>query len=251
MVVLFLIDGLRPEAITPTNMPIVHALFCQGGGTMSAKTVVPSSTLPCHMSLFHSVPPERHGIVTNHYTPPVRPIPGLFEVLAQARKRTAMFYNWEELRDLARPGSVTFSVYRNMKDPGGEDEAVAFEASSELFDSSYDFAFVYFGDTDEAGHGFGWLSEEYLTTAAKADSCVGMVLESLGDDDIILLTADHGGHDRTHGTDSPEDTTIPLIFSGVSLHAPIQQASILDIAPTVLALLEVDKPQDWQGNSLV
>jgi predicted AlkP superfamily pyrophosphatase or phosphodiesterase len=258
MVVLFLIDGLRPEAITAENMPVLYALKEnkeKGGGTMVAKTVVPSSTLPCHMSLFHSVPPERHGIVTNHYTPPVRPIPGLFEVLSAARKRTAMFYNWEQLRDVARPGSLTFSAYRNMKDPGGEDEAIAYEATAELFDSGYDFAFVYFGDTDETGHSFGWLSDEYLQAAAKADTCVGMVLESLAETDIIIITADHGGHDRTHGTDSPEDTTIPFIFSGVALTHLQDDASvdvsILDIAPTVLALLEIEKPQDWQGKSLL
>jgi predicted AlkP superfamily pyrophosphatase or phosphodiesterase len=246
---------LRPEAITAENMPVLHALKESGGGTMAAKTVVPSSTLPCHMSLFHSVPPERHGIVTNHYTPPVRPIPGLFEVLSAARKRTAMFYNWEQLRDVARPGSLTFSAYRNMNDPGGEDEAIAYEATAELFDSGYDFAFVYLGDTDETGHSFGWLSDEYLQTAAKADTCIGMVLETLADTDIVFVTADHGGHDRTHGTDSPEDITIPFIFSGVTLKKLQTDAavdvSILDIAPTVLALLEIEKPQDWQGKSLV
>ena len=30
----------------------------------------------------------------------------------------------------------------------------------------------------------------------------------------LWFTADHGGHDRTHGTDSPEDMTIPFIIKG-------------------------------------
>ena len=31
---------------------------------------------------------------------------------------------------------------------------------------------------------------------------------------LLWFTADHGGHDRTHGTDSPEDMTIPFIIKG-------------------------------------
>ena len=30
----------------------------------------------------------------------------------------------------------------------------------------------------------------------------------------ILLTADHGGHGRGHGSDCPEDMTIPLVMNG-------------------------------------
>ena len=47
----------------------------------TAQTVMPSVTLPCHMSLFHSVAPDRHGILTNTYTPQVRPINGICEQL--------------------------------------------------------------------------------------------------------------------------------------------------------------------------
>jgi predicted AlkP superfamily pyrophosphatase or phosphodiesterase len=252
MVVLFLIDGLRPEAITPETMPHVWSLKEKGRWTLTARTVMPSSTLPCHMSLFHSVPPERHGIVTNTYTPPVRPVPGLFEVLQQARRRSAMFYNWEQLRDLARPGSLTVSVYRNMNEPGGDDSTVAFEATNELFDSDYDFAFVYLGDTDEEGHRFGWLSDEYLATATMADECIRQVMEALPAHARVFVTADHGGHDRTHGTDSPEDMTIPLIAVGEGVTSGTFDCpvSLMDIAPTILACLNLPAPEVWSGKVL-
>ncbi len=51
----------------------------------------PSVTLPCHMSIFHSMPPSRHGVTT--YTPPVRPVPRLVEVIHGAGQRTAFFHN--------------------------------------------------------------------------------------------------------------------------------------------------------------
>ena len=30
----------------------------------------------------------------------------------------------------------------------------------------------------------------------------------------VILTADHGGHDRIHGTELPEDMTIPVLMQG-------------------------------------
>lgn len=75
-------------------------------GNVYAKTVVLSVTLPCHMSLFHSVVPQRHGILTNIYVPQVRPVKGLFEILTGQGKKCAMFYSWEELRDISGPGAM-------------------------------------------------------------------------------------------------------------------------------------------------
>ena len=44
--------------------------------SLTAQTVMPSVTLPCHMSLFHSVEPLRHGTTDNVYMPQVRPVKG-------------------------------------------------------------------------------------------------------------------------------------------------------------------------------
>lgn len=73
---------------------------------MQAKTVFPSVTLPCHMSLFHSVVPQRHGILTNTFVPMARPVDGLIEKLHNAGKRCAFYYTWEQLRDLAKPACL-------------------------------------------------------------------------------------------------------------------------------------------------
>ena len=108
-VLLILVDGMRPDALT--NVSVAQSIIKQSAYTMEAKTVSPSVTLPCHMSLFHSVDPSRHGTTTNVYAPQVRPINGLCEVLAMNNKKSAFFYNWEELRDLSSPDSLTFSYF--------------------------------------------------------------------------------------------------------------------------------------------
>ena len=108
-VILMCIDGMRPDGFLSCGNPFIHKMMELGSYCLESRSVFPSSTLPCHMSMFHSVTPERHGTTTNTYMPQVRPVKGLCEVLKDARKTCAMFYNWEQLRDVSRPGSLAYS----------------------------------------------------------------------------------------------------------------------------------------------
>ena len=105
-VLLILVDGMRPDGLLGCGNAFADTLLEHAQYALDAQTVMPSVTLPCHMSLFHSVTPERHGILTNTYVPQVRPVRGLCEVLRAAGKTCAFFYNWEELKDLSRPDSL-------------------------------------------------------------------------------------------------------------------------------------------------
>ena len=95
-----MLDGLRPDALHQCDCPTLQGLIRRGSSTLQASSVMPSVTLPCHMSIFHSVPPSRHGITDNSWRPMARPVIGLMEAASDADKRNAFFYNWEELRDL-------------------------------------------------------------------------------------------------------------------------------------------------------
>ena len=175
-VILILVDGMRPDALK--EISTAQRIMKQSAATMNATTVMPSVTLPCHMSLFHSVDPARHGTTTNIYMPQVRPIKGLCEVLAENNKKCAFFYSWENI-------SKIFNI--------------------------------------------------------------------ISDDDTLIITSDHGGHDRMHGTDLPEDMTIPMIFIGKDFAAgsEIENANIKDISPTVAALMGVAPDSEWEGKSLI
>ena len=104
---LILVDGMTPASLSACESPVFPELRRASRYTLAARTVMPSVTLPCHMSLFHSVPPERHGTVTNVHVPQVRPVRGIIDVLRAAGKFSASFYDWEELRDLNQPGALT------------------------------------------------------------------------------------------------------------------------------------------------
>ena len=252
-VLLILPDGMRPDALK--NIPLARELMKKSTYSLMAETVAPSVTLPCHISLFHSVTPARHGTTTNAYAPQVRPIDGLCEVLHKAKKSCAFFYNWEPLRDLSRPGSLDYVLYQRVQG-GLYEDSDAFLTNSAIQyiqDSRPDFVFLYMIHPDGAGHDHGWMSEAYHNSIRKVWDKIGRVLETLPEDYSVIITSDHGGHDRNHGTDLPEDMLIPLFLLGKDFKPgkQLETANILDIAPTVTALLGVEPNPDWEGNSLL
>ena len=255
-VLLILVDGMTPASLAACESPDFPELRRASRFTLDARTVMPSVTLPCHMSLFHSVSAERHGILTNTYVPQVRPVNGLCEVLAAAGKRCAFFYNWEQLRDLSRPASLARADFVAGRFYGYE------EANRELTDrvvamlksgDTPDFIFLYLGWVDEEGHKYGWMSPEYLVAVRKSLDCIRRAAAAIPDEYLLIVTADHGGHARSHGTDLPEDMTIPLFLRHASL-APGELpagTSIIDIAPTIVSRLGVPADPDWEGKVLV
>ncbi len=252
-VVLILVDGMRPDAIC--DIPSAQKMTEKSTYTMQAQAVMPSVTLPCHMSLFHSVDPMRHGITTNTYTPQVRPVKGLCEVLSDAGKDCAFFYNWEELRDLSRPGSLIKSYYVSDRKLGFEaaNRLVTDAAITSIKEDDPDFMFVYLGWPDHAGHWHGWMSDEYMHAVRRSWDEIDRLTAELSDEYTIIITADHGGHDRGHGADIPEDMLIPLYLSGKDFeeNKEISTASIMDIAPTITKLFDLSAPAEWEGKSLI
>ncbi len=250
-VVLVLVDGLRPDGYLQCGNPFAQELMSVSSHAMDARTVFPSVTLPCHMSLFHSVDPDRHGILSNTYVPQVRPIVGLFDQLDTFGKVCGFFYNWEQLRDLARPGHLHTSMYTHIGRSERTDDTLTDACIKFVNDVQPDFTFLYLGETDEFGHAHGWMGEEYMACASNAISCIERLYRSLPEGYTLIVTADHGGHNRSHGSEMPEDMTIPVLFCGPNFekNAHIDGVSIKDIAVTVAKLLDVPKVSEWEGTA--
>ena len=252
-IMLILADGMRPDALT--NIEKAQKIIANSKSTMKAGTVMPSVTLPCHMSLFHSVDPSRHGTTTNTYMPQVRPVAGLCETLKLFGKKSAFFYGWNELRDLVRPSNLSYSCFFRGAEYGylNADAYLTNEAIRFLNANPIDFTFLYLGHPDFAGHRSGWMGEEYMESVKTSWDNIDKVIASLPDDYSFIITADHGGHARMHGSNMPEDMTIPMIFVGEIAERiqSLENANIKDIAPTVAALLGVNADPEWKGKSLV
>ena len=85
----------------------------------------------------------------------------------------------------------------------------------------------------------------------KAWDCIEKVYENLPEDYTLIVCADHGGHGRGHGTDMPEDMTIPVVFYGKAFEAGkvLDGVSIKDISVTIAKLLDVTPPREWEGRA--
>ncbi|MBE7045294.1 MAG: hypothetical protein E7397_07165 [Ruminococcaceae bacterium] len=253
-VALILLDGLRPDALALCKNPYIQELLKNSLHTLAARTVFPSVTLPCHMSLFHSVDPMRHGVTTNIYTPQVRPVNGIVEQVGPT-KTAAMIYDWEELRDLSRPGNMLINTFFSGKQMTFEKTAgMVGDASIRCIQQMQpDFIFIYMGWPDSAGHGHGWMGEEYIRSVEESFKQVEKIINTLPEEYLAIVTADHGGHDRIHGTDLDEDMLIPVILKGKDIEPGILEhpVSILDIAPTVTKVLGCENAPEWEGTSLL
>lgn len=250
---LILVDGMRPDALANTKN--AQQILARSAVSLDTHTVMPSVTLPCHMSLFHSVAPDRHGTTTNTYAPQVRPIKGLCEVLAEKGKTCAFFYNWEELRDLSRPESLVTSYYYSAKKLGFDksNHVVTDMAIRCLEEDAPDFTFLYLGALDEIGHQHGWMTQPYMDSMESSWLDIQRILEHLPEPCTVIITADHGGHGRSHGTAMTEDMLIPLVITGAGVpeSLDLSGATILDIAPTITHLMGIDPDPEWEGHSLV
>ena len=251
-VILISVDGMRPDAVTKCDY--FQTLKNISAYSLKGSTVFPPVTLPCHVSMFHGVDPSRHGTTTNVYAEQVRPIKSLCEVLTSVGKKCALFYTWHELRDLVKPGSVCKTDYIDGKTFGYEyaNSYVAKQSINYLKNNDIDFSFVYFIFPDEAGHRSGWMSNDYLYAVNHSLNEIKTMVNELGSEYDFIITADHGGHARSHGVNIEEDMLIPLfiISDKYKTGETITNYSIIDIPKTVASMLEVTPDGDWEGKVL-
>lgn len=252
--ILISIDAMRPDGFLKCGSTAVEWLMKNTSYCLDAQTVHPSVTLPCHLSMFHSVPPARHGTVNNIFVPPVRPVNGIFEQVYFNGGRSAMFYGWQHLRDLCNPGTVMASEYIYSRSCDKTDAYLTDRALGFIKGFKPEFVFLYMPETDDkGGHDSGWMTDTYLGYVACAIENVKRVIESVGDEYSVIVTADHGGHDRTHGTDMPEDMTIPMFFFGDDFEKgkELHGLTILDIAPTVAKTMGIPSAPEWEGKAII
>lgn len=250
------VDGLRPDALLQAQTPQIDRLWQNGAYSWTAQTVLPSVTLVSHASMLSGVPPEVHGIDWNNWDPS-RGYIQVVTVFSQARQAgftTAMVVGKRKLEHLAAPGTVD-----RFEFPGNNAEIVG-EASVRVIEELRPgLLFVHFPDPDTTGHALGWMSAAQLDAIARVDAAIGQILQALDEtgqrtSTFMILSADHGGHLLFHGSDDPQDTTIPWIAQGpgVPVGFPISSAvRTFDTAATVLYALGIAVPAGWAGTPVL
>lgn len=122
--------------------------------------------------------------------------------------------------------------------------------------NKYNVIILNYANPDMVGH------TGSLPAAIKAvetiDECVGKVVEAmLAHDGTMLITADHGnceqmidyktGDPHTAHTTNP----VPLILVTENKDLRIKEGKLADLAPTMLDILGIEKPEEMTGESIL
>ena len=138
-------------------------------------------------------------------------------------------------------------------------EMSAYEVTEKVVDAinsqNYDCIILNYANPDMVGH-TGSL-EAAIKAIETVDECVGKVVEAVEKQNgVLIITADHGnaeqmidyktGEPHTAHTTNP----VPLILVGME-NAKLKQGRLADLAPTMLAIMELEKPQEMTGERLI
>jgi predicted AlkP superfamily pyrophosphatase or phosphodiesterase len=259
--ILVSIDGLRPDAIDRFNAPTLQRLIREGSYTLSARTILPSKTLPSHTSMLTGEPPERHGVLWNtafEDVPGTLEIPTVFSLARARGYSTAAFFSKSKFSHLQRPGTLDYS-----QAPGGwfgrwTAAHTLTDVERHLATTRPNLLFVHLSDPDYEGHAAGWMTPRYGRGVLQADTALARLIKAADaaygvSDYTLIVTADHGGRGRDHGTDHPADVTIPWIAWGRGVmpgQLTPDSVQTMDTASTVLYLLGVESPASWTGAAI-
>lgn len=254
LVVLVSLDGFRPDAAGPRTKAL-HRLYLQGASPHFARTIRKSATLPSHASMVSGVDSTEHGLNFNAFKPDRGTIlrPTIFSVAHAAGLPTLMFVGKTKLRHL-----LADRKHADFNMGGMRCDKLLDRALPQLREARRGIVFLHFADPDSAGHRTGWMTDEYFEAVARADDCLDRVIDTIADGGhahrtLLLVTADHGGHNRSHGTRLDVDQRIPWYAWGAGVRRGRfnRHVSTVDTAATVLSALGLKLPKGIHGQPIL
>ena len=257
-VIVISMDGLRPDALARVRPRTLQRLAREGSHSLEAQTIVPSRTLPSHMSMVSGEPPHIHGVVNNDDPDETRwvvDVPTMFALAHDSGFHTAAFFSKTKFRQIYERGAIDYAEEPSNRLALRPAWRTARQVVRYLERERPQLLFIHFGEPDYVGHTFGWMSPPYRWAVLWTDRAVARILaaadRAFGPEQYtVILTADHGGSRFTHGSSDPVDTTIPWIAWGKGVRAgEVLPPGLrtMDTAATVLWLLGVQRPSDWVG----
>ena len=220
------IDALHPAALSQKSSPALQRLMRSGRYTLQGQSVTPPQTLIAHTAMLTGLTPAQSGKQDNDWKPgqPQVAQETLLDVAKQRGFQTAYFYAKPKLGYLVSAAVDEHALARD----DGVDRARAFFSQP-----GRRFVFLHISGLEDAGADSGWLSPEYLNELSYIDRALAPLLGAVAQrgNYLVLVTSDHAGHERQHGTAHPEDAKLPVIIAARQRPAAL--------APGVLHLTEL------------
>jgi predicted AlkP superfamily pyrophosphatase or phosphodiesterase len=261
------LDGFSAEGFKAAKHPNLDKMIADGVLSLTTRPVMPSITLPNWTSHLTGSGPEEHGITSNDWTlekHTLTPIdtdqdgyyPSIFKVLKDKVPgvKTAYYYNWKELIN---------PINKKYLDEVSFEEEDQYQAN---YAKAYDFivknqkaptlVFLYSVHTDHAGHGYGWMTPQYIKAIEDADIAIGKLLDQLKTAGLykgthLLLITDHGGINKNHGGVSMNEMQVPWAITGPQIKKRGLITEFNSNKNTALVLAKIfgvkETPDSWTG----
>ena len=161
-------------------------------------------------------------------------------------------YKNEDRALIKSPAVATYDLKPEMSAYEVTDEVLA-----RIDSDKYDVIILNFANCDMVGH--TGVFDAAVKAVETVDECVGKVVDALlAKGGAALITADHGNADQMLEDDGASPFTahstnpVPLVLVGRDDVKALSAGGVLaDLAPTMLELLGLDKPEEMTGKSLI
>ena len=238
------VDGLAARALEEPErhpLPGLERLFREGAGTLNARTAVEQTvTMPNHSAILTGrqiLGPDGTSVTFNDDPGTTLAqahgayVPGVFDVAHDHGLRTAFVSGKRKFGFFARSwgrahgaadttGADDGTGKLDVVTIGGSDPSAA-TIRALSGDGPARLTFLHLAGPDLVGHASGFLSAPYWAALERADAVLIDVLAHidahprLRDTTSIILTADHGGAGREHGSaDLEANYRIPFVVWG-------------------------------------
>lgn len=123
-------------------------------------------------------------------------------------------------------------------------------------EGKHDLIIVNFANPDMVGH--TGVESAAITAIETVDQCVGAAYEALVEEDgVMFICADHGNAEQLVDYTTHQPFTahtinpVPFILVNAGEGVSLKEGKLCDIAPTLLELMEIEKPVEMTGESLL
>lgn len=216
-VIIISIDALHPAALNAGTTPTIYGEMRQGAYTQEGQSTNPPLTLISHTAMFTGQGPDKNGKSDNQWQPgePTIERKTIFNSAKQKGFQTGFYYSKQKLGYLV---NEAVDVYRWSRD-----DAIHF-AEAFVRKPGRHFVFVHVSGLDFVGPEHGWLSPEYMEELSYIDEYLTPLIRLVKEQKnfVIIITSDHGGHEKIHGSRHPDDYKLPFIA-----HSDIMKLKII------------------------